>query len=684
MQSAHLAKVLVSAEDEASAGVVMEYVPGKSLATILGRAKEKSLLLPSELGVVLAHDAFAAMDFFHGFEGAGRVHGNVSLRTIMVGYSGDVRIVGYRLGQHSRVAVDVQVIKDLKPLASILFDLPFQMFPQELAQLVPRLLEDSISPEVAVDVTRRFLRSYKPPADARRKVASWLEQLFPGEREKETQEGERLLAEGIKLIAQARSENRGRVQNPVVGDEIGEYKILKVLGEGGMGRVYQAEHVTTAKHVALKILHPRVRTPAVEERFRREAESIHRIASPHVVDIEGFGLSADGKFLYLAMELLVGESLDRVLFKDKPLTPVRALKIGSQICQALTAAHRAGVIHRDLKPGNVMLVNRDGDADFVKVLDFGLARLDVGDATLTNVGDLIGTFAYMAPEQGQGKPATPKIDIYAVGELLYEMLTGRFPHEGGDEILVRKATLDAVPILQLRPDLPEATSKLVMKALARDPEERHATMAELGMGIDDIIGQTTMRSSVIRRPRFKAVAASALALLALVGGAAFLMTNQRGQAPSVTTSHETVPKIQPTYPSPSEDPTPTPPSTDVAVPVPAVPVVVAAPHPSPQADQPEKRSAKRRPDEPSADNLLLAAEKAFEVGSTIEAIQLGRQALEMGGGLAAHLALGKYYQSRRRYAEALEHYRAAVQMDPGNTRAAAGMEMVQKKLPSNQ
>jgi len=113
MQSAHLAKVLVSAEGEASAGVVMEYVPGKSLATILGRAKEKSMLLPSELGVVVAHDAFAAMDFFHGFEGAGRAHGNVSPRIIMVGYSGDVKIVGYRLGQHSRVAVDVQVVKDL-------------------------------------------------------------------------------------------------------------------------------------------------------------------------------------------------------------------------------------------------------------------------------------------------------------------------------------------------------------------------------------------------------------------------------------------------------------------------------------------------------------------------------------------------------------------------------------------
>jgi serine/threonine-protein kinase len=671
MQSANLARVLSSEAVDGRMGVVMEHVPGRSLAAIRGRAEQLSDLLPPELGVVVAHDAFAALGYFHEFEGTGRMHGNVSQRTILVGYSGEAKIAGYRFGFHPRAEADGHFSRDLKPVAEILCDMPFRRFPQALAHLVPRLLEESISPTEAIAATKSFVRDCVPSADDRKSVAAWLEKAFPGERDREAQEDAQLMAEGLKLIAKSKADKRGWAKNPVAGDEIGEYRIIGVLGEGGMGRVYEAEHLKTGNHVALKVLHPRGRTRDIEERFRREAESILRIANPHVVDIERFGPSADGKFLYLAMELLRGESLDRVLFNAEPFEPLRALRITSQICQALAAAHEAGVIHRDLKPGNVMLVNREGDADFVKILDFGLARLDVGEATLTRVGDLIGTFAYMAPEQGQGKPATPKIDIYAVGEILYEMLTKKLPHEGADEILVRKATVDAVPIAERRPGLPEDICQVVMKALSRDPEERHATMADLEQEIDAIIVQFMERPSMFRHRWFKAIVGGIATALVLAVGVAWLVGNRRSRIISESRAREVepVPAVTPAVPATQ----PVPPTADLAA-----PIQLPAPekHPRQKAATQEIHPAKRKPEESSAEQLLRAADAAFDSGNRKGAIMLGTQALNAGGGIRAHLALGEYYRSARFYREALEHYQAALKMDPTNRLAMRGIDMV--------
>jgi serine/threonine protein kinase len=682
MDSPALAKVLDFEEAEGAAAVVLEHVRGKSLAAIRDRVAAGSLLIPPELGAIVAHDAFAALAYFHEFEGAGRVHGNVSPRTIMVGYSGDAKLVGCRYGLHPRVDVGTQVASDLKPLASILCDLPFRKFSQQLVQVIPRLLEETLSPIEAASAVKEFLRSHVPTAEDRKGVASWLAEVFQGEQEKEAQEGQALLAAGLKLIAKASAEKRGWVQNPVVGDEIGEYRIVEVLGEGGMGKVYEAEQVKTGKRVALKVLHPRGRTSAIEERFRREAESILRIVNPHVVDIERFGPSADGKFLYLAMELIQGESLERVLRKEAPLVPLRALRIASQICEALAAAHDAGVIHRDLKPGNIMLVDRDDNHDFVKILDFGLARLDTAEAALTRVGDLIGTFAYMAPEQGQGNPATPKIDIYAVGEILYEMLTKRLPHEGSENILGRKAGVEPVPITNCRPDLPEDVSHLVMKALSRNPDARHATMAELGREIDDIIAQRTIRFPLFRRTWFKAGIAATVVLAVAVVGAVMLVTRRSGHPIADNEHHEAVPTPMPET-SPSVRPTPIPSFDDPPPPVEATPPVLPGNHPRSKAVTQEPRPARHKAEEPSAEQLLQAAEAAFESGDRKEAIRIATQALKAGGGVRAHVTLGRYYQSLRFFGQALDHYKAALKIDPGNTFAAKGVEMVQK-LSSDQ
>jgi hypothetical protein len=200
IHSAHLAAVHASPEVESDGAFVMEYVRGKSLAAVCQRAEDYAVLLPPELGLVVAHDVFAATEAFRAFEGANRVHGNISPRTILVGYSGDVKVAGYRPGVHATAGVDVHVARDLKPVASMLCDLPFEMFPTELTKLVPRLLEDNVSPVEATAAVRAFLHDHVPSAHHRRRVAEWLKDIFLDRFDEEAQEEAQLLASAIPLL----------------------------------------------------------------------------------------------------------------------------------------------------------------------------------------------------------------------------------------------------------------------------------------------------------------------------------------------------------------------------------------------------------------------------------------------------------------------------------------------------
>src|SRR4029450_11912856 len=205
----------------------------------------------------------------------------------------------------------------------------------------------------------------------------------------------------------------------------GRYRIKKLCGEGGMGRVYEAEHVEIGRRVAVKVLHPAYsRTPEVVERFRREARAASKVGHPNIVDVTDSGTTDDGSFFFV-MEFIEGVELGLVIFKEGPMAVQRALHIGAQMCDALQAAHDAGIIHRDLKPENVLLITKEGQPDFVKVLDFGIAKSTEVEETaksgrrLTRPGVAMGTPEYMAPEQAAGKPADPRSDIYAVGSILY-------------------------------------------------------------------------------------------------------------------------------------------------------------------------------------------------------------------------------------------------------------------------
>jgi serine/threonine protein kinase len=281
-------------------------------------------------------------------------------------------------------------------------------------------------------------------------------------------------------------------EDPRVGTTLGgRYFIERLCGEGAMGRVYEARHVDIGRRLAVKVLHSSYRhSEEVVERFRREARAASKIGHPNIVDVTDSGTTPDGAF-YFVMEYLDGVDLEQLIQREGKLPLARALVITAQLCRALQAAHASEIIHRDLKPANVMLVNRKDEDDFVKVLDFGISRnmdleasgddVPVARRGLTRPDVAVGTPVYMSPEQAAGMRADALTDVYAVGGLLYEMLTGTPPCQGDDVLTVlnKKATEDPVPVGKLRPDLPADVQKLVMRALSRAPRDRQTSMAAL-------------------------------------------------------------------------------------------------------------------------------------------------------------------------------------------------------------
>jgi serine/threonine-protein kinase len=278
----------------------------------------------------------------------------------------------------------------------------------------------------------------------------------------------------------------GEPGDPYVGQTVAQkYFVHQLLGSGGMGQVYKATHLTLDRPVVLKMLNRALSAdPSIVQRFHREARAASRLNHPNSINVIDFGQAEDGT-LFIAMEYLAGRSLAKVIVEDFPLDPARVVKIGSQILAALTEAHAVGILHRDLKPENVMVESRRDDSDFVKVLDFGIAQLTEGSGgggsrpRLTQAGMVCGTPGYMSPEQARGEELDARSDLYSVGIILYEMLTGRLPFDGETpQALVAKVMMDRPippglrrPELQIPPDLTE----LVMSALAPERDERPAS-----------------------------------------------------------------------------------------------------------------------------------------------------------------------------------------------------------------
>ncbi len=275
----------------------------------------------------------------------------------------------------------------------------------------------------------------------------------------------------------------------------GRYFIERKIGEGGMGVVFAARHLVIERPLAIKVLKREVaRDSSTIKRFVQEAQAASRVGHPSIVDVTDFGTTPDG-MTYQVMEYVDGTTLSATIKMSAPLTLERALPIASQIGQALAAAHAKGIVHRDLKPENIFLINRDGRRDFIKIVDFGIAKvtpLDNGGKAegprLTRAGAVFGTPEYMAPEQAAGRSDTDgRVDVYALGTILYEMLTGKVPHKSDSMVrtLAMQMLDPIVPPSKLRPDLsfdPEV-EVVLMKALAKKREQRYATMADFLEGL---------------------------------------------------------------------------------------------------------------------------------------------------------------------------------------------------------
>ncbi len=269
------------------------------------------------------------------------------------------------------------------------------------------------------------------------------------------------------------------------GDVIGRYRIEGLLGEGGMGRVYEASHLSIDRRVALKVLRPELaRVESQVQRFVAEAQAVNRVRHPHIIEVQD--LVQDGERVYFVMELLRGQTL-KALAKDAPIELTRSVRLMRQAASALAAAHGVGVIHRDLKPDN-FVVERDPDGlEHLKVLDFGVARvrgLDLKNAYKTQAGQVVGTPLWMAPEQVLGHVVDPRADIYSLSMVAYVLLSRRFPWHGVDlsQVVMHRLQKDAEPIgptTFLGELIPARLQKLLESGLSRELSKRPQSMAEV-------------------------------------------------------------------------------------------------------------------------------------------------------------------------------------------------------------
>ncbi len=276
--------------------------------------------------------------------------------------------------------------------------------------------------------------------------------------------------------------------DPLVGRVIAErYLVLARLGEGGMGRVYLAEHVKMNRQCAVKVMNPSLLNDAESStRFAREASNAARILHPNVAAVFDYGESE--KIVYLVMEYVDGESLSTILARDGALDPRRAIEIARQIADGLAAAHELGIVHRDLKPDNVIVARTRGGKEVPKVVDFGIAKAitDSREDALTRSGLVIGTPEYMSPEQLLGDPVDPRADIYSLGCILYQMLTGEaaFAADSREQMIRRRLHEPPPHVQEKLPQLPRRLDTLIAHMLARSPADRIASAAEVRDALD--------------------------------------------------------------------------------------------------------------------------------------------------------------------------------------------------------
>ncbi|MBX3272885.1 MAG: serine/threonine protein kinase [Sandaracinaceae bacterium] len=289
--------------------------------------------------------------------------------------------------------------------------------------------------------------------------------------------------------------------DPLVGKVIHDrFRIIAPIARGGMGAVYKAEQAPLGRLVAIKVLSPKhdeEKDPEFRKRFFLEAATVAKLSHPNTVTVFDYGQS-EGIF-FIVMELLEGHTLKRTMKKEGPFEPTRAVHVTKQICRSLREAHRLGVIHRDMKPGNVMLLQQGDERDYVKVLDFGLVKdidKEEDDEDLTQAGVFMGSPKYMSPEQIQGDNVDGRSDIYSLGVLLYEMLTGNPPFVRDKQVQVLMDHINSPPppmvVPEGRPPIPKELQALTMKCLAKKREDRYDDMEQLLNALKTVAGELAL------------------------------------------------------------------------------------------------------------------------------------------------------------------------------------------------
>jgi serine/threonine-protein kinase len=310
-------------------------------------------------------------------------------------------------------------------------------------------------------------------------------------------------------------------ETDLTGRTFGDFRVLRRLGQGGMGQVYVAEQVSLRRKVALKLLKPELASnPTSLARFKQEAEAVARATHANIVQIYFIG-EVDG-LPYMALEYVEGRSLRDLLEKKGPPALPLALNIMWQVAEALRRACELGIVHRDIKPENILLTEQDA----VKVADFGLSRLGEATATtlrLTGSGDTLGTPLYMSPEQVEGRPVDHRTDIYSFGVTCYHMLAGEPPFTGATpyEVAFKHVQEDARPLASVRPDLPPGVCAIVHKMMAKDPAERFQTAAELLLEIGRLLQGEAPHARYGRRSHRAVWLFAASVLLAVAAGAGY-------------------------------------------------------------------------------------------------------------------------------------------------------------------
>jgi serine/threonine-protein kinase len=468
----------------------------------------------------------------------------------------------------------------------------------------------------------------------------------------------------------------GPAADPWIGQVVnGKFRILSLLGEGGMGRVYKAKHLTLERSVVLKMLHRGLTAdPSVAHRFHREAKAASRLVHPHSIQVLDFGEAEDGT-LFMAMEYLSGRDLARILEKAGPMPEDRIVRIGAQILEALGEAHAHGVIHRDLKPENVMVEDRRNEPDHVTVLDFGIAKISdpgSGEGTLTQAGFVCGTPQYMSPEQARGKELDPRSDLYSMGVILYQMATARLPFEADTPVgfLTKHLTEPPAPLRERNPRLAISPrlEGLIGKALAKEPRDRPASADSMREELLACLqagprpaGPPGAAAAPPRRSAAVPLAVAAAVVVAGGGVGAWLAMGKKDANPAGTAAGTPTAAAGPApAATPAAGPTPEATTTPTATATPT-PTANPVPPPAPTARPPARR------DPAKARALFAQAEEKRRALETEAAIKLYLRAEQADPDLhEVHKKLGQCYQLVGDIPRAREQYRRYLASRPAD------------------